>query len=589
MFVFKKLFLLVSFLVGMLGVNVQANTDFQHDEEVEFLLPQEAFNFYSEESVGFLNVRINIAKGYYLYKNKINVFDDKKAPIIVSLPEGSRHSDEYFGEQQVYRNVVEFSIPIGSNKTLSLSYQGCADAGLCYAPQPKVIEIKSYNQPIKTRIIEESLHTSNIDKKETNVSANDRLNDILASDNLLWVLLMFFLLGLGLSFTPCVFPMYPILTGIIVGQGESLSIKRAFLLSFVYVQGMAFTYTTLGIIVAFAGMQFQAAFQHPVVLISLSVLFIVLALSMFGVFNLALPSTWQQKLNSISNSQKGGSYFGVAIMGVLSGLVASPCTTAPLTAALIYIAQTGDVMLGASALYFLSIGMGVPLILLGSTGGKLLPKAGAWMNIIKNVFGFLLLAVPILLLQRIIPESLAEILWVLLGLGASGYLYVNNINSKTGFWFGVRSIVIFLLMFISAKQAVEIVEPSTSAQIHTNQYEFNQVSSLVELKDKIKEASAQRKPVIVDLYADWCIACKEFEKYTFYEPKVQSIFSNIVLLQVDLTDSSSDKSLEIMKYYKVLGLPTILMFDSTGKEITQARVTGFLDATPFAEHLMTYL
>lgn len=589
MFVFKKLFLLVSFLVGMLGVNVQANTDFQHDEEVEFLLPQEAFNFYSEESVSFLNVRINIAKGYYLYKNKINVFDDKKAPIIVSLPEGSRHSDEYFGEQQVYRNVVEFSIPIGSNKTLSLSYQGCADAGLCYAPQHKVIEIKSYNQPIKTRIIEESLHTSNIDKKETNVSANDRLNDILASDNLLWVLLMFFLLGLGLSFTPCVFPMYPILTGIIVGQGESLSIKRAFLLSFVYVQGMAFTYTTLGIIVAFAGMQFQAAFQHPVVLISLSVLFIVLALSMFGVFNLALPSTWQQKLNSISNSQKGGSYFGVAIMGVLSGLVASPCTTAPLTAALIYIAQTGDVMLGASALYFLSIGMGVPLILLGSTGGKLLPKAGAWMNIIKNVFGFLLLAVPILLLQRIIPESLAEILWVLLGLGASGYLYVNNINSKTGFWFGVRSIVIFLLMFISAKQAVEIVEPSTSAQIHTNQYEFNQVSSLVELKDKIKEASAQRKPVIVDLYADWCIACKEFEKYTFYEPKVQSIFSNIVLLQVDLTDSSSDKSLEIMKYYKVLGLPTILMFDSTGKEITQARVTGFLDATPFAEHLMTYL
>ena len=227
---------------------------------------------------------------------------------------------------------------------------------------------------------------------------------MLKQDSLWLTLVAFFIGGLLLSFTPCVFPMYPILTGIIVGQGNKLTTKKAFTLSFFYVQGMAITYTILGIVVALAGAQFQAAFQAPAVLIALSILFLFLALSMFGLFNLALPSSWQNKLNDMSNSQKGGSIFGVVCMGIISGLVASPCTTAPLTGALLYISQTGDIVLGASALYALSLGMGLPLLILGSSGGKLLPKAGAWMNIIKNIFGLLLLAVPIFLLERIVPD-----------------------------------------------------------------------------------------------------------------------------------------------------------------------------------------
>lgn len=590
MYFFKNILIIPIILIGLFATNLHANNLSSHklletDEDVEFLQVNEAFNFNSLENENDLNITINIAPEYYLYKNKIKVFDEQKKLIQVNLPEGSLHTDEYFGEQQVYRDHLEFNFPITSQNTISVVYQGCADKGLCYSPQTKIIKISSakINNEIKLE------QPSSIEQSSSN--SDSSLSDILASENILWVLMIFFLLGLGLSFTPCVFPMYPILTGIIVGQGEALSLKRAFFLSFAYVQGMALTYTALGIIVAYAGMQFQAAFQHPIVLVSLSVLFIALSLSMFGIFNLSLPSKWQEKLNSISNTQKGGSYVGVAAMGVISGLVASPCTTAPLTAALIYIAQTGDVKLGASALYSLSIGMGVPLIILGSTGGKLLPKAGAWMNIIKNIFGFLLLAVPILLLQRIVPEIVSEILWVLLGLVFSTYLYVNNTNSKSksGFWFGFRSLIVFLFMFVSAEQAIEIVVAKTHSQIGINKHHFTKITSLGELQQKLKEANKLNQTVIVDLYADWCIACKEFEKYTFYDPEVQAAFSNSLLLQIDLTYSSSDKSIEFMEHFNVFGLPTILIFDQKGKEVKEGRITGFLGAKPFAEHLNKYL
>ncbi len=550
---------------------------------VDFLSVDDAFEFTYVQRNEKLNVLINIAPHYYLYKDKIKVLDAHKNVIEVVLPEGKSHTDEYFGTQQIYEERLAFSLSALSNnipnKSISISYQGCAEMGLCYSPQTKTLNLTLSN--IKQTNPVEPL-TSNSDSS---------LTDILASENVLWVLMMFFLLGLGLSFTPCVFPMYPILTSIIVGQGNTLSLKKAFLLSFSYVQGMALTYTVLGIVVAFAGLQFQAAFQHPIVLISLSVLFVVLALSMFGIFNLSLPSSWQEKLNSMSNTQKGGSYVGVGVMGVISGLVASPCTTAPLTAALLYIAQTGDVGLGASALYALSLGMGIPLIILGSTGGKLLPKAGAWMNVIKNIFGFILLVVPVVLLQRIIPDIVSEVLWVLLGLIFSTYLYVNNINSnfKSGFWFGLRSLIVFLCLFVFAQQAVNLVMPKAQQQISAVQHHFTKITSLEELQQEIESSKQMNKSVIVDLYADWCIACKEFEKYTFNDSKVQKAFSNSVLLQIDLTDSSSNSSVEFMNYYNVLGLPTILIFDQKGDEMVEARVTGFLKAKPFAQHLNRYL
>ena len=562
------------------------------DTNIDFLSADQAFEFNHVEVDGKLNVTINIAPNYYLYKNKIKVLDAHKNIIDVALPDGTSHTDEYFGTQQIYQQRLAFSLSVpqhlAQQKTpqkITITYQGCAEMGLCYSPQTKTINVSSAN-------IKQANATAELDLNTVESDSDNFLSDILENESLLWILMMFFLLGLGLSFTPCVFPMYPILTSIIVGQGsKTLSLKKAFLLSFSYVQGMALTYTALGIVVAFAGMQFQAAFQHPAVLIGLSVLFIVLALSMFGIFNFSLPSSWQEKLNSMSNTQKGGSYLGVGIMGVISGLVASPCTTAPLTAALLYIAQTGDVILGASALYALSLGMGVPLIILGTTGGKLLPKAGAWMDVIKNIFGFILLVVPVVLLQRLIPEIATDILWVILGLVFSTYLYVNNTNSnsKSGFWFGLRSLVVFLCLFFFAQQALNLVMPKTQQQVNEIKHRFTKITSLEALQQEIKSAKQMNKSVIVDLYADWCIACKEFEKYTFNDALVQKSFENSVLLQIDLTDSSSDSSIEFMNYYNVLGLPTLLIFNNKGEEIVEARVTGFLKAKPFSQHLNRYL
>jgi thiol:disulfide interchange protein DsbD len=390
--------------------------------------------------------------------------------------------------------------------------------------------------------------------------------------------------------------MYPILTGIIVGQGKTLTTKKAFTLSFIYVQGMAITYTLLGIVVALAGAKFQALFQHPIVLISLSILFIFLALSMFGVFNLALPASWQNKLNNISNNQKGGSITGVLMMGVISGLVASPCTTAPLTGALLYISQTGDIVLGASALYVLSLGMGLPLLVLGSSGGKLLPKAGAWMNIIKNIFGLLLLAVPIFLLERFIPEVASQVLWSLLILASASYFYVANQNhaagqnpqQQKGFWYGLRSLVIFLMLFFGANLAYQLVFPSnTVASNDVKHPSFKQVTSLAQLQNEVTNANTQDKTVMVDFYADWCIACKEFEKYTFTDTQVQKALANTVWLQIDMTDFDSTKNAELVRYYTILGLPSILFFDLQGNELTKQRTTGFMKASEFTSHVQS--
>ncbi|HBY84544.1 MAG TPA: protein-disulfide reductase DsbD, partial [Colwellia sp.] len=306
------------------------------------------------------------------------------------------------------------------------------------------------------------------------------------------------------------------------------------------------------------------------------------------------PASWQNKLNNLSNKQKGGSITGVMMMGVISGLVASPCTTAPLTGALLYISQTGDVILGASALYALSLGMGLPLLILGSSGGKLLPKAGAWMNIIKNIFGLLLLAVPVFLLERFIPEVASQALWALLILVSASYFYVANQNHAAaqndqqgkGFWYGLRSLIIFLMLFFGANLAYQLVFPSNTVVTNNAQHaSFKQVTSLRQLQDEVKSANMQGKTVMVDLYADWCIACKEFEKYTFVDADVQKALSNSVWLQVDMTDFDSTDNAELVQHYTILGLPSILFFDLQGNELTKQRTTGFMKATEFSAHV----
>jgi thiol:disulfide interchange protein DsbD len=572
-----------------------------------FLKVEEAFVIDITQDDNQLNVIFDIAPGYYLYRHQFKFSGDNSSFSDVALPEGKDHEDEFFGVQQVYRDQLHFSVNIEQAKSASnftLRYQGCADKGLCYPPKKHTIELdevapkseKSANDDIVEAI------TKNDSSTSAQTSEQHLLADMLKQDDLWVTLLAFFAGGLLLSLTPCVFPMYPILTGIIVGQGKSLTTSKAFTLSFFYVQGMAITYTILGVVVALAGAQFQAAFQHPAVLIVLSVLFIFLALSMFGVFNLSLPSSWQNKLNDLSNSQKGGSVVGVILMGVISGLVASPCTTAPLTGALLYISQTGDILLGASALYALSLGMGLPLLILGSSGGKLLPKAGAWMNIIKNIFGLLLLAVPIFLLERLIPAIATQLLWSALILASAMYFYVENQNastSKKGLFYALRSFVIFAMMFYGGLMAYQSIYPTTLLNIGSTQqtspeeasehgFKFEYVKSLAELNERVALANANGKTVMVDLYADWCIACKEFEKYTFTQTNVQAALSNSVWIQIDLTNTGSKESKELMKYYNVFGLPSILFFDLSGKELQKQRVTGFMNDEQFTNHIKTF-
>ncbi|WP_206483258.1 protein-disulfide reductase DsbD [Thalassotalea sp. G2M2-11] len=569
------------------------------NNEDEFLKPDQAFVFNFDQQNNTLILTFDIADGYYLYKKQFKFTGEKITFNPVSLPTGKDHEDEFFGKQQIYVDQLSLTVPLSSvdeEGKIHVRYQGCAEAGLCFPPIIKTIELNTIHSG--SNAVLSALNLSTGSKSPSNSSAisqqssaenseQHQLVDLLKGNDLLFTLIAFFIGGLLLSFTPCVFPMYPILTGIIVGQKDKLSTKKAFSLSFIYVQGMAITYTILGIVVALAGAQFQAMFQHPYVLITLSILFIFLALSMFGVFNLALPNSWQNKLNNLSNSQQGGSYLGVLSMGAISGLVASPCTTAPLTGALLYISQSGDILLGGFALYALSLGMGLPLLILGSSGGKLLPKAGNWMNVIKNIFGLLLLAVPIFLLERLIPELIANILWITLLLTTASYFYVVNHGSKANLWFGVRSLVIFLMMFYGAIQAYHLIYPNMASSASQVQHEekFIKVKSLDELHQLVKQSNDSNKTVMVDLYADWCIACKEFEKYTFTAQKVKQALKNTVLVQMDLTDMGDPNSRAMMDQYQILGLPSILFFDLNGQELTQQRVTGFMGPDEFAEHV----
>lgn len=597
-------FITVTFIAFLLSFNsVQAQSIFDvsssslFSNDSEFLKVEEAFtlNFYQNNNQ--LEVTFDIEDGYYLYRHQFKFTPENAEIAEVVLPQGIEHEDEFFGVQQIFTEQLKFTIDltqVSDNASLSIRYQGCAKKGLCYPPTSNTIELSKISESANAAVLS-AISSGNSEPaqlaKTAEVSEQNQLADMLKQDSLMLTLVAFFVGGLLLSFTPCVFPMYPILTGIIVGAGDNLTTKKAFTLSFFYVQGMAVTYTILGVVVALAGAQFQAMFQHPAVLIGLSILFIFLALSMFGVFNLALPSSWQNKLNNLSNKQKGGSITGVLTMGVISGLVASPCTTAPLTGALIYISQTGDVVLGASALYALSLGMGLPLLVLGSSGGKILPKAGNWMNIIKNIFGLLLLAVPVFLLDRIIPAEATQVLWALLILATATYFYVVNQDSNKNFWFGTRSLVIFVMLFFGANQLYQTVFPTPQATVASanldtekhNQFVF--VSNLTELQETVKQANQDGKTVMVDLYADWCIACKEFEHYTFPEPQVQKALANSVLVQIDLTDFSSTTSLEIAEHYDVFGLPSILFFDLNGNELSTNRVTGFMGADDFAAHI----
>ncbi|ELM3751337.1 protein-disulfide reductase DsbD [Aeromonas dhakensis] len=558
-------------LLSALGIEASA--------QPKFLKVDEAFVLESEQQGNRLLLRLRIADDYYLYRHRFSFQGENLTFEEPVLPAGTDHEDDFFGKTQVYYREVQIPVTLteaGQQASLKISYQGCTD-GLCYPPTDKRIAVEP--------LVAEPPHDQvDAPTPAPASSQQDQLAAALGNQGFWLSVAAFFALGLGLAFTPCVFPMYPILTGIIAGAGHRLSTRRALLLSFVYVQGMAVTYTLLGLVVASAGLKFQAALQHPYVLIGLSVMFVLLALSMFGLYTLQLPSSLQTRLSGLSNRQQGGSVLGVGIMGMISGLVCSPCTTAPLSGALIYVAQSGDLWLGGAALYALSLGMGLPLLLLGTSGGKLLPKAGAWMDVIKQLFGFALLAVPILLLSRLWSDQVATLAWLGWGLLLCGYLYHHNQHQQHSVGRSLRGFVLLLAMISAVVVGKDLLLPSQGASVaaQAETPAFIRIKTLDDLKTQL--AAARGKPVLLDLYADWCVACKEFEHKTFSDPAVRERFGQMVLLQADVT-ANDDADVELLNGLNVLGLPTLIFFDRAGNEVSGQRVTGFMGPAEFLGQL----
>ncbi|WP_289169203.1 protein-disulfide reductase DsbD [uncultured Pseudoalteromonas sp.] len=589
-------------LVSLLALPAKANTnnvlgDLLAPPQQTFLPVDQAFVFDFDQQGSTLFVGWDIAPDYYLYKKKIEIIAKGANIKVGDAGAGEIIEDEFFGKTEVFFNSVSVISKL-SNVTegavVKVRYQGCAKAGLCYPPEVisiplSVIASEQAQGNNSSADAADTLNalTPSVDstRSQSNTTTQDlSFTERLASQSLVTNLLIFFAVGVGLAFTPCVFPMFPILSSLIAGQ-QNLSTKKAFALSFVYIQGMALTYAALGLVVAALGGQVQGYLQHPYVLISFSLLFVLLAMSMFGWYEIKLPSAMMSKLTQVSNNQKGGNYLGVFLMGVLSGLIASPCTTAPLSAALLFVAQSGDYLVGGLTLYVLSLGMGLPLLLLGTSGGKLLPKAGGWMEQVKTLFGFIMLVVPLILLERIISADIILLMAGILALATAVYLHYwqsaqPQSKLKTALWFSATFLV--LTGFTLAKN---VIWPQQQVeQVSQQSNEFKQVANLTELKNAVAEANRQGKMVMVDLYADWCVACKEFEHYTFPDAKVQSEFSHYQLIQIDLTQSD-DTTIELMEEFTVFGLPSILFFNTQGQELSSERVTGFLNADDFATHL----
>ncbi|RZP72090.1 protein-disulfide reductase DsbD [Vibrio vulnificus] len=589
---------LTFFVIGWLMISSPAMALFGNNQTStfgsgsnDFVPVDQAFPFYFFQQDHRLTLDWQVKEGYYLYQQRLSFSAENVTLGDIQMEDGQPYRDEFFGDVNIYTHPLFVNIPMQDwqpGAKVIVQYQGCAKAGFCYPPETRVIDIASFTNGDMAPATTLAQTPRHLETSTTNTSTPQPLTeqDQLASglaDNW-WTPLLFLALGVGLAFTPCVLPMYPILTSIVLGSGK-LSQRRALGLSLVYVQGMALTYTLLGLVVASAGLQFQAAMQHPYVLIGLSILFVTLALSMFGVYTLQLPSGVQTWLNNLSNKQQGGSSAGVFAMGAISGLVCSPCTTAPLSGALLYVAQSGDLLTGGVALYALAMGMGIPLILVAVFGNKLLPKAGGWMDRVKTLFGFVLLAAPIFLLERILPEMWSTALWSALGIAAFGWLYhVKNSLEFGGWKQSAVGIIAVLGLFASAQPALNYWFADSTQQAQTSEVSFIKIRNVEELQQQLVLAKQAQKPVMLDFYADWCVACKEFEKYTFHDPAVAAQLKQFVLLQADVTRNQA-QDIELLQAQQVLGLPTIDFWDAQGNPVSNARLTGFMQAAPFLEHI----
>jgi len=560
--------------------------------EDELLQPDQAFEFFaSVKDDRTLHVNWHIAEGYYLYREKVQlelINADGVKLGTYDIPRGAPKQDEAFGQVETFHNELGFDLPLirssQSAQTIILQakYQGCADRGVCYPPMSKKIDLAL---PPAQQLA------------ATELSEQDQIAQSLHKDSLWITLLSFFGFGLLLAFTPCIFPMIPILSGIIVGHGHRITTGRAFLLSLSYVVASALTYTIFGVLAALFGSNLQAAFQHPWVIGLFSAVFVLLSLSMFGFYNLELPKSLQVKLHNSSEIHRDGSLWGAAIMGSLSSLIVGPCVAAPLAGALIYIGQTGDAVLGGSALFSLGLGMGVPLLLLGASAGKLLPKAGSWLNSTKAVFGVIMLAVAVWMLSRVLPGNVIMALWAMLLIFPAIYLNaVDPLPENSSGWrklwkgLGLTMLAYGLLLLIGFSLGnSNPLKPLQGLGVSTVQaaepgIAFERVSSLAALETRVKQAAANRQPVMLDFYADWCISCKEMETYTFADPRVKQALAGFVLLQADVTNNSDDDK-ALLEKFSLIGPPAILFFGSDQQEKAASRVIGYQDADAFIKSL----
>lgn len=560
--------------------------------EDQLLPPDQAFEFFASiKGDHALHVNWHIADGYYLYREKIQfeLIDAdgvKLGPY--DIPRGTPKQDEAFGQVEIFHDELDFDLPVirasqtAQNITLLAKYQGCADRGVCYPPMSKKIDLAlpTAQQPAAPELSEQ-----------------DQIVQSLHKDSFSVTLLSFFGFGLLLSLTPCIFPMIPILSGIIVGHGNRITTGRAFSLSLSYVVASALTYTVFGILAALFGSNLQTAFQQPWIIGLFSAVFVALSLSMFGFYHLELPKSLQVKLHNSSEIHRDGSLWGAAIMGSLSSLIVGPCVAAPLAGALIFIGQTGDAVLGGSALFALGLGMGIPLLLLGASAGKLLPKAGDWLNSTKAVFGVIMLAVAVWMLSRILPGNVIMMLWAMLLIFPAIYLSaVDPLPENSSGWrklwkgLGLMMLAYGLLLLIGFSLGnSNPLKPLQGLGVSTAQAAepgivFERVASIAALEARIKQANANHQPVMVDFYADWCISCKEMEAYTFADPRVKQALKGYVLLQVDVTNNSDDDKTLLTKF-NLIGPPAILFFGLDNQEKTAYRVIGYQDAETFIKSL----
>jgi thiol:disulfide interchange protein DsbD len=578
---------------GLLGPTVN---------EDQFLPVDEAFIFTAVADGGEqIALDWQIAPGYYLYRHRVSAKTTTPGFALgeIVLPPGKEKTDEFFGDVVVYYESLHATLSVTRPASadaieLTVGYQGCADAGLCYPPVTRkvTIELPAPGTPPAA-------------DNAPMVAEQDRLAGLIAEGRLLFVMATFFGLGLLLAFTPCVLPMIPILSGIIAGQGGDATPRRSFLLAVVYVLGMATTYTIAGAVFAAAGQQAQAFFQQPWIIIGFAMLFVVLALAMFGLFELRIPAALETRLAAVSGRQRAGSFIGTAIMGALSALVVTACVAPPMVAALAVIGQTGDILRGALALFAMAIGMGAPLLLVGLAGGRFLPHAGPWMTTVKALFGVMFLAVAVWMLERVLPGPQTLALWALLMIVA-GYYFGGFGRSEPAAsgprllarGAGVAAIAWGVIMMIGAAagghdplQPLRGISlpgvPGTSGGTASLELPFRTIASVEELDRELAAAQAANQPVMLDFYADWCVSCLEMEKYTFSDPDVQRDLAGFVLLKADVTaNGPADQAL--LRRFGAFGPPTTAFFGSSGRECRPFRLVGFVPTDDFREHLARF-